>query len=175
MGVTVSWDRVFLDFSCKKLQQLTDRICNCLDELGHEQIWFRATENENAVGNLILHLCGNVRQWISFGVGGKPDIRQRDLEFASRGGVGSGELKERLRGTVADAVTILRELEPERLLETKRIQRYEMPALEAIYHVVEHFSGHAGQIIFATKQFTGRDLGFYAHLQAPPPPKDKTP
>ncbi len=175
MGTTNTWDRVFLDFSCSKLEQLTDRICDCLDKLDKQQIWFRGTENENAVGNLVLHLCGNVRQWIGFGIGGRADNRQRDQEFASRGGVEAGELKERLRQTVAEAVSILRAVEPHRLLETTKVQKYEMPALQAIYHVVEHFSGHAGQIIFSTKQFTGRDLGYYAHLNSAETQRKQTP
>jgi len=175
MGTTDTWDRVFLDFSSAKLEQLTGRICDCVDKLDHRQIWLRGTENENAVGNLILHLCGNVRQWIGFGIGGKPDVRQRDQEFADRGGVEAGELKDRLRGTVAEAVVILRTVGPRQLLETKKIQNYEMSAMEAIYHVVEHFSGHAGQIIFSTKQLTGRDLGYYAYLHSPQPPKEQTP
>jgi uncharacterized damage-inducible protein DinB len=170
-----SWDRIFLDFSVTKLQQLTERICECLDRLSGEQIWFRGADNQNAVGNLVLHLCGNVGQWIVAGLGDSPDIRQRDREFAERGGMESDQLKARLRATVADAVAILRGLGPERLLERKKIQKYELPALEAVYHVVEHFSGHAGQIIFATKRFTGNDLGFYSHLNSPQPPADKTP
>jgi len=175
MSGAPAWDRIFLDYSCSKLQQQTERICDCLDRLGGEQIWLRDTENENAVGNLVLHLCGNVRQWIVAGLGGKPDIRQRDLEFAERSGASADQLKARLRETVRDAATVLRGLGPDHLLERKKIQKYEMPALEAVYHVVEHFSGHAGQIIYATKRFTGTDLGFYAHLKTPKPPKDPTP
>ena len=175
MAKTSSWDRVFLDYSCSKLEQLTDRICGCLDKLDEHQIWSRGTENENAVGNLVLHLCGNVRQWIGFGIGALPDNRKRDEEFASRGGLERAQLKERLRSTVGEAVGVLRAVQPEQLLEIKKIQKYEVPALEGIYHVVEHFSGHAGQIIFATKQFTGQDLGHYAHLNSPRPPGEKNP
>jgi uncharacterized damage-inducible protein DinB len=168
-------ERAFLEFSCAKLEQLTERTCECLDRLDNEQIWFRATDSENAVGNLILHLCGNVRQWIGFGVGNMPDVRHRDLEFSARGGAEAGELRERLRGTVTEAIAILRALEPGRLLETRKIQTYEVPVMQAIYHVVEHFSGHVAQIQFATKQFTGRDLGFYSHLRSRQPPRDGTP
>jgi uncharacterized damage-inducible protein DinB len=175
MGNAPGWDRVFLDFSCTKLQQQTERICECLDRLSTEQIWFRDSDSENAVGNLVLHLCGNVRQWIVAGLGGKQDFRKRDLEFSERGGVSAEQLKARLRETVGEAVATLRGLGPEHLLEQKKIQKYELPALEAVYHVVEHFSGHAGQIIYATKRFKGADLGFYPHLKSPQPPKDQTP
>jgi uncharacterized damage-inducible protein DinB len=156
--------RIFLDYSSDKLRQLAQRIEDCLGRLTEDQVWARGCENENAVGNLVLHLCGNVRQWIVSGVGGAADIRRRDEEFAARGGVPVPQLVERLRTTIADAETALRRVTPERLAEPLVIQGYELTVLEAIYHVVEHFSGHAGQILFATKMLTGADLGYYRHL-----------
>jgi uncharacterized damage-inducible protein DinB len=168
-------DRIFLDFSARKLEQLTGRIESCLDRLSTEQIWARGGDNENAVGNLALHLAGNVRQWIVSGVGGKPDVRERDAEFAARGGGSAAELKERLRGTVEEAAAVIDGLSAERLTERVTIQNYEQPVLEAIYHVVEHFSMHTGQIQFATKMLTGADLGFYAHLKAASEHGEKTP
>ena len=173
--MTIPWDKAFIDFSCLKLEQLTDRVCACLDLLSHHQVWYRGSENENAVGNLVLHICGNLRQWVGFGVGGKPDVRARDLEFAARSGLESAELKERLRASVAEALHIIRALEPERLEQIVEIQKYKVSVLQAVYHVVEHFSGHAGQIIFFTKHFTGKDLGFYVHLGSAEPHEKKTP
>ena len=92
--------RQFLDHSADKLRQYTGRIGTCLGMLKEEQVWARGGENENAVGNLVLHLCGNVRQWIVSAVGGRPDIRERDREFSTRSGVSSTELMERLQATV---------------------------------------------------------------------------
>jgi uncharacterized damage-inducible protein DinB len=157
---------IFIDFSVRKLGQLAGRIESCLDRLTEEQVWERGAENENAVGNLALHLSGNVRQWIVSGVGGAPDTRERDAEFAVRGGVTIPDLKRRLRGVVDEASAVLRTLPDARLTERVVIQKYEVPVLEAIYHVVEHFSMHTGQIVFATKMLTGADLGFYAHLRS---------
>jgi uncharacterized damage-inducible protein DinB len=168
-------DRIFLDFSARKLELLRGRIESCLDRLSGEQIWARGGENENAVGNLTLHLAGNVRQWIVSGVGGRPDLRERDAEFAARGGATAAELKERLHATVAEAVAVIGGLNSERLTERVTIQKYEQPVLEAIYHVVEHFSMHTGQIQFATKMLTGADLGFYAHLKTAAAHGEKTP
>ncbi len=167
--------RIFLDFSARKLEQLTGRIENCLDRLTAEQIWARGGENENAVGNLALHLTGNVRQWIVSGIGGKPDIRERDAEFAARGGASATDLKQRLRQTVTEAVAVIGALSEERLTERVSIQKYEMPVLEAIYHVVEHFAEHTGQVQFAAKMLTGADLGFYAHLRTAAAHGQKTP
>lgn len=161
-------DRLFLDFSANKLQELAPRIETCLGRLSEEQVWARGQENENAVGNLVLHLCGNVRQWIISSIGGELDRRQRDGEFAARGGTSKEQLLERLRTTVEEAVSVIRALPAERLTERRVIQGYEGSVLEAIYHVVEHFSMHTGQIIFATKMLTSADLGFYRHLQSQP-------
>ena len=162
-----SIERLFLDCSTRKLRQLAGRIEVCLAKLSDEQIWARGSENENAIGNLALHLCGNVRQWIGAGVGGHSDVRQRDGEFAAVGGVSAAELSERVRRTVEEAASIIETLEPARLTQRLLIQEYDVSVMEAIYHVVEHFSMHTGQIIFGTKMLTGKDLGFYAHLRSP--------
>jgi uncharacterized damage-inducible protein DinB len=168
-------DRIFLDFSVRKLELLSNRIESCLDRLNAEQIWARGSENENAVGNLALHLAGNVRQWIVSGVGGKPDIRERDAEFAARGDASAAELKERLSAVVTEAAAVIGGVSEQRLTERVTIQNYEQSVLEAIYHVVEHFSMHTGQIQFATKMLTGADLGFYSHLRTTAAHAQKTP
>jgi uncharacterized damage-inducible protein DinB len=158
---------LFLDFSIRKLEQLLGRIRECVGKLDSEQIWARSGDRDNAVGNLLLHLSGNVRQWIIAGIGGQPDERVRDREFAARGEIEPGELIRRLGVTVAEAVTVLKALSPARLTESYKPQDYQVTILEGIYHVVEHFAEHTGQIIFATKLLTGQDLGFYKHLSRP--------
>jgi uncharacterized damage-inducible protein DinB len=168
-------DRVFLDFSGRKLRQLTGRISDCLDKLTPEQVWARGSDEQNAIGNLVLHLCGNVRQWIGFGVAGKPDIRVRDREFSARGDIQPSELRSRLNDIVEEAVAAIESVTAQRLAEKIQVQAYELTALEAIYHVVEHFSQHTGQIIYATKLLTGTDTGFYGHLYTPGGPEEKTP
>ena len=165
----------FLRCSAERLRLSSGRVESCLGKLNDEQIWARGSENANAIGNLVLHLCGNVRQWIISGVGGAPDLRQRDGEFAARGGVAVSELIERLRGTVDEAAAMLERVTAERLMEPLAIQGYHVTGMEAIYHVVEHFSGHTGQIIFATKMLTGEDLGFYRHLNRAAAHNEKTP
>jgi uncharacterized damage-inducible protein DinB len=166
---------IFIDFSVRKLALLRERIESCLDRLNEEQVWARGGEHENAIGNIALHLCGNVRQWIVSGVGGAPDTRRRDMEFAARGGTSVSELKGLLRGVTDEAAAVLRQVPPERLTERVTIQKYDVTVMEAVYHVVEHFSMHTGQIIFATKMLTGADLGFYGHLRASAAHGRKTP
>ena len=157
-------DRLFLECSIKTLEQDRSRIQTCLGMLSEEQVWARGGENENAIGNLVLHVCGNVRQWIVGGAGGRADIRDRDSEFAAKGGLPPADLAARLQAVVDEAVVVLREVSAERLVEPLVVQGYSVTGLEAIYHSVEHFSMHTGQILFIAKMLTGSDLGFYRHL-----------
>jgi len=158
---------VFLSFSVRKLKLLSSRIDDCLSRLTDEQVWARSGENANAIGNLVLHLCGNVRQWSVSGIAGEPDIRQRDAEFAAREGASASDLRSLLKKTIDDAIAIIEKLPPERMTQSVSIQKYDLTVLEAVYTVVEHFAQHTGQIIFATKLYSGADLGYYAHLSKP--------
>jgi uncharacterized damage-inducible protein DinB len=158
-------DRLFVDYSIQKLGQASGRIGVCLDKLSEEQVWAKGGGNENAVGNLVLHLCGNIGQWLISGVGGAPNTRDRDAEFAALGGIAVPELRELLQRGVEDGTAVIRAQTEETLARRIEVQKYDITVLEAIYHVVEHFAGHAGQIIFAAKMLTGEDLGFYGHLK----------
>src|SRR5215510_12463157 len=133
------------------------KIERCLEKLTDEQIWWRANEDSNSIGNLILHLCGNARQWIICGVGGQPDHRNRDSEFAQRETIPRDELLTLLRSTLSEVQTTLRDLDPSILLEQRKIQGNDVELLEAIFHVTEHFSMHAGQIFLLTKLLTATD------------------
>src|SRR4051812_22247557 len=157
---------IFIRFSLEKLNQLADRIDTCLATLSDEQIWWRGASESNAVGNLVLHLRGNLGQWILSGAGGAPDTRKRDDEFNATGGIGREELQRMLRERVSEAVTVIEQLTREDLLRQVTIQKYNITVLEVVYHVVEHFAQHAAQVMYATKMLTGTDLGFYGHLKA---------
>lgn len=149
---------LFLSHSARKLEQMVAAITLCLDRLSDEQIWRRGSAQENSIGNLVLHLCGNVKQWVGHGVGGNPDVRNRPAEFAALGGVPATELAKQLHAVVDGAILIIQRQTPESLARTVEPQGYEVSALEAIYDVVGHFQQHTGQIVFATKQFTGEDM-----------------
>lgn len=109
----------------------------------------------------MLHLCGNARQWIVSGVGGNPDTRQRDAEFAQRETIARADLLNLLRSTVADVTSVLKQLDSATLLDRRTIQGSDVDLLEAIFHVTEHFSMHTGQIILLTKLLAATDLHFY--------------
>jgi uncharacterized damage-inducible protein DinB len=145
------------------LKVLLPRIESCLEMLSDQEIWWRPNEASNSIGNLVLHLTGNVRQWIIAGLGGAPDIRKRDLEFSERGPVEARQLGQRLHDTVLEAARVIGGMRPRELALTYSIQGYKVTGLDAAFHVVEHFSHHAGQIIQLTKQLRGDDLAL-THL-----------
>lgn len=156
---------LFLKFSTAKLRQLSHRVSACLARLSDEEVWFRRSENDNSVANLVLHLCGNVNQWIMAGIGGKRDTRRRDEEFAARGGLNRNELSARLSAAVMQAAVVIEGVGSRSLSVRLVIQKHDVSVLEAIYHVVEHFSMHTGQIIFITKILTGKAVDFEHDLQ----------
>jgi hypothetical protein len=152
----------FLAYSANRLRGLAGTIDRCVGQLSEEQIWHRDGDHENAVGNLLLHLEGNMRQWVLHGVDGQPDVRQRDEEFALMTGIDSAEARLRFRNTLEESVRVIAGLDCERLLVVIDPQPdgtwRHATILEAISKIVGHVEMHAGQIILLTKQFAGKDL-----------------
>jgi uncharacterized damage-inducible protein DinB len=142
-------------------KQNLPHIVKCLQQLSEEEIWWRPNAASNSAGNLVLHLCGNVRQWIISGLGGAPDKRQRDLEFSEQGPIPRRELVTRLRRTVRDAFRVLVKLSDDSLARKYSIQGYHVTGMDAVFHVTEHFGYHTGQIIYITKLKRGEDLRFW--------------
>jgi len=127
-------------------------------------VWWRPNPASNSIGNLLLHLDGNVRQWVVHGIGGASDIRRRDAEFEAARGAGAAALVRRLATTLAAADAVLARLDSTALLRRRTIQGYRITTLQAVYHVVEHFAGHTGQILYIAKARLDRDLALYPHL-----------
>ena len=153
------------EFRRRLLEDYVPKIGQCVDLLSEEQLWQRPGPTCNSVANLLLHLDGNVTQWIQSGLGGREDHRQRDAEFASGQGETSAngaQLMARLTATVEEAVRIVEAMQPDDYLTEHVFQsRWNETSLAAILHVIEHFSGHAGQIYAFTKRELGIDLKFY--------------
>jgi hypothetical protein len=151
--------RVFVEKSRNLLtSDYVPKIERCLDLLTDDDIWWRPNDVSNSIGNLILHLSGNVTMWIIGGVGKLPFDRNRQLEFDERRQIPSAELRSRLKSVVAQADGVLKEVDASELLSRRHIQGYDVNVLEAIYHVVEHFSMHTGQIILLSKARVAEDL-----------------
>jgi uncharacterized damage-inducible protein DinB len=124
-------------------------------------IWQRANDQSNSVGNLLLHLAGNVRQWIVSGVGGAPDTRDRPAEFGTRSGAPADELLARLEAVLSDADAVIARLTPEELTERRTIQGRDVTVMAAVYTAVQHFSTHLGQIILIAKEHSPGAIKFY--------------
>src|SRR6185295_5330880 len=137
------------------------KIERCLEKLTAEQVWWRPNPESNSIGNLLLHISGNARQWIVCGLGTATDQRQRQTEFAQREGIPREELLGKLRTTVSEIDKVLAGFDSSRLLDEYQIQGTNSTALAAIFHVTEHFSMHTGQIILLTKMLAGVDMVFY--------------
>jgi uncharacterized damage-inducible protein DinB len=153
---------IAVEFRRRLQGEYLPRIAYCVKLLGPGLLWQRPGPFGNSVGNLLLHLCGNTTQWILATFGKVADQRQRDLEFAADGGHDGDRLLAALTVVVEQACAVVDGLDAAELLRVRRIQqRYDETGLAAVLHVMEHFSGHAGQIYAWTKQARGVDLKFY--------------
>jgi hypothetical protein len=139
----------------KELDAALARINHCLEQLSDEQIWSRSAPGLNSIGNLILHLCGNLRQWIVAGLTGAADARHRPAEFAEQGPIPRDELLGRLRDVVREAKAALQCQDAEALLKPRRIQGFDTTGLGAIFDSVPHFRGHAQEIVHLTRRLLG--------------------
>jgi uncharacterized damage-inducible protein DinB len=152
----------FLDYAAKRLHQSQKSIAACLDKLTDDQIWHRNGDHENSIANLLLHLEGNMRQWILHGIADQPDVRQRDEEFTLIPSTNSAEARTRFNATLDESARVIAALSPNRLLTVIDPQPTgtwrHTTTLEAIFKVVGHVEMHTGQIILLTKQLTAADL-----------------
>ena len=151
------------------LQDFLPKIERAVSVLHDDDIWWRPNDASNSIGNLLLHLSGNVTMWIVGGVGRRPFERNRQQEFDERTHISATELLRRLRATLEQADEVLSFVTEADLLSRRQIQSYDVTVLDAIYHVVEHFAMHTGQIILLSKARTGNDLKLWQQPAAPTP------
>jgi len=157
---------IFLEFSRHRLlERYWPRLRTCVESLSEAQVWWRPNPASNSIGNLILHLNGNVRQWLVASFNREEDKRDRPAEFDAEDGIPAAELLERLGATLREAEDVLARLTEADLVAPYEIQGYHVKGLDAVYQVVEHFGMHYGQIAYITKTVCGADLGFYRDLK----------
>jgi uncharacterized damage-inducible protein DinB len=154
----------FLEQSIDRFNENTSKIMSCMNELNDAEIWKKPNDSSNSIGNQILHLSGNITQYIISSLGETEDTRERDKEFSATGGFTKSELIDRLSSTVEKAIYVIQKMDANNLLRKKHIQGFLYSGLANILHVVEHYSYHTGQIIFWTKLLKNKDLGFYAGM-----------
>ena len=162
--MTNNFIKEFLEQSIYRINENTGRIKICFDQLDEKEIWEFPNENTNSIGNLVLHLCGNITQYIISALGGKEDIRERDKEFSKNIVTSKESLLNKLMETASEATAIMRDIEGDELLKIYSVQGFNLSGVGIIIHVTEHYSYHTGQIAFWTKQLKNKDLGFYADI-----------
>jgi hypothetical protein len=150
-----------------ELDSALERIKHCLGQLNDKQLWCRSQPSLNSIGNLILHLCGNLRQWIVAGVGGASDIRNRPAEFSEQGPIPKEELMRSLLVVVEEAKRVLNHVDARQLTEPRRIQGFDVTGLAAIFDSVPHFRGHSQEIVHMTRLQLG-DAYMFAWMPTTP-------
>jgi hypothetical protein len=143
--------RAYLEETRRRIAACRERIGHCLGQLDDRQVWWRPHESMNSIANLVLHLCGNLRQWVVSGVGGAADVRDRPQEFAEQGPIPKAELLLRLEEVLGEADAVLAETDERQLLEPRRIQGFDETVLSAIFDSLAHLSGHTQEIICLTR------------------------
>jgi len=152
--------QVFLAESRRRLAASHQKIRHCLDQLHETQVWWRPRESMNSIGNLVLHLCGNLRQWIVSGVGGAADVRDRPGEFARRVPILKEELRQRFDDGGREANAVLAGAGEDQLPERRRVQGFEETVLSAIYGSLAHLAGHTQEIVCLTRMQLGETYHF---------------
>jgi hypothetical protein len=152
--------RALTDNAREELTEGLSKIEHCLNQLTDAQAWWRPRPEMNSIANLMLHLAGNLRQWIVAGVGGAPDVRNRPGEFADRSGAPKSEAFAKLQGVIRACDAVLARLGPDDLLAPRRIQGYDLSVTRAIFHVIPHFRGHVQEIIHMTRAQLGERYKF---------------
>lgn len=151
----------FVQNALYRLDESTRMNTISLEQLSEEDIWKRPNASLNSVGNLILHLCGNITQYVISSLGEIEDNRERDVEFSTESGFSKKELLDKLIETVDTAKRVIFDSNIEQLLKIRSVQGFSFSGIGVVIHVVEHYSYHTGQIAFWTKQLKNTDLGFY--------------
>ena len=152
--------QLFLATCCRKLDDWFERISHCVNQLEDTQIWFRPHESMNSIANILLHLCGNLTQWILTGIPALEDNRNRPQEFAARDTTPGTELLSQLRIVIENVKTLLLDLSDEQLTESRRIQGFEETVLSAIFDSLSHLNGHTQEIVYITRLQLGDKYKF---------------
>lgn len=161
--------QLFLEDSIEQLEQALLKWKNCLDQLSEAQIWWRHHPAGNSLGNLALHICGNLRQWTLTSLKGESDTRDRQSEFTCQSGLDPDQVYRHLSQAIQDCVPVIRNLSEQDLTQHYTIQGFEVSGLQAVNHTVTHFVGHTHQAIFMTRLQLGDAYRFAWSPQASSP------
>ncbi|MGI9472824.1 MAG: DUF1572 family protein [Rubripirellula sp.] len=155
-----SFEQEFTASVTHELQDAIGKICHCLGQLSDDEIWWRPDEFQNSIANLILHNCGNLRQWIVSGIGGSPDHRNRPQEFSQRDRIPRTHLIKMLHTIAKDVNQTLANASRQQLLHQHDIQGFQVSGMQAAIESVAHFRGHTQEIIHNTRSLRGAEYQF---------------
>lgn len=156
-----TWHQDFKDNAIFRLEENVRMISIALSKVVEEELWTKQNQSLNTLGNQLLHICGNMTQYIVSGLGGNPDERNREEEFSTEDGFTKDELLQRLLLTVQTSTTIIDDATPENLLKKRKVQGFDLSGIGIVLHAVEHFSYHTGQIAMQVKLVIDQPLKFY--------------
>lgn len=151
----------FIKNSIYRMDESTRMIQICFKDLTEAEIWKKPNANSNSIANLILHLSGNITQYIISSLGEIGDIREREKEFSTIKGYTKDQLFQILLDTIEKAKDVIQSATQDKLLKKRDVQGFNFSGVGIIIHVVEHYSYHTGQIAFWSKILKNKDLGFY--------------
>lgn len=157
----MTWLADFQTNAQLRLDENTKKISNCLALIRESEFWHQSNEHTLSVGTTLVHLQGNITQYILSSLGGLPDHRVRSLEFATRGGIAQAEVWNAFQQTVQRAGAVIGQLTEAEALRVRPVQAYRLSGLGIVLHVIEHYSYHTGQIAYITKLLQNRALDFY--------------
>ncbi len=161
MNSNQKWREELVSSANYRIDESLRMIDISLKSLDEKDLWKKPNNVSNSVGNLLLHLSGNIRQYIIASLGGNPDTRSRDKEFVTSGGITKMELLRSFTSVVAESKKIISLTTADELLRFRDVQGFTLSGIGVVLHVVEHLSYHTGQIAFWTKLLKESDLGFY--------------
>jgi len=147
-----------------RLDENTGKVRTCLDRVTEAECWYRPNDATLSIGTTLVHLNGNITQYVLSALGGQPDVRERDREFSTLGGLTKAQAWQRLEETLAKAAEIIRHLPDHAWLTGRHVQGYHLTAIGILLHVVEHYSYHTGQVVYITKHLHPQPMGFYANV-----------
>lgn len=144
-----------------RLEEKQQHLQKCFDQLTEADLWWRPNTSSNSVGNIILHLCGNIGQYILSSLGRQPDTRQRDAEFAATDGLSKSEIWQQMSMTIEAAVSVVTNTSESEMMRERMVQGFSFTGLGVALHAVEHLSYHTGQVAYLVKLLKDRQVGLY--------------
>lgn len=160
----MSWLSDFRSNALLRLEENTAKIGDCLALISEAECWYQPNASTLSIGTTLVHLTGNITQYILSSLGHQPDRRVRDQEFATRGGLSKAEVWGACQATVREASAIIGNLPEVEALRVRGVQAFQLSGTGIVLHVVEHYSYHTGQIVYITKLLRNRNLDFYGSV-----------